>query len=174
MFKIQKSPSHQLSRNVWESSKKIQKTHKSKILCSVWMQDIEKWFGRWDARHLLHDASLDSSVNEAFLQRQCIMTWDKCGGSRFTHYTTNVASNYKTIFFAERGSRTHRYMLELIPLASIRTIAFMRLSSHAFQCETGGCWGTSDESGRLCTLCPKQVRESEYHTLIQCSAFDHI
>ena len=35
-------------------------------------------------------------------------------------------------------------------------------------------WGTSDESGRLCTLCPKQVCESEYHTLIQCSAFDHI
>ena len=27
---------------------------------------------------------------------------------------------------------------------------------------------------RLCTLCPKQVQESEYHTLIQCSAFDHI
>ena len=26
------------------------------------------------------DASLDSSVNQAFLQRQCIMTWDKCGG----------------------------------------------------------------------------------------------
>ena len=34
-------------------------------------------------------------------------------------------------------------------------------------------WGTSDESGRLCTLCPKQVCESKYHTLIQCSAFDH-
>ena len=41
-------------------------------------------------RHLLQDASLDSSVNEAFLQRQCIMTWDECEGSRFTHYTTHV------------------------------------------------------------------------------------
>ena len=53
------------------------------------MQDLEKWFGRWDATHLLHDASQDSSVNEAFLQRQCIMTWDKCGGSRFTKYPTH-------------------------------------------------------------------------------------
>ena len=35
-------------------------------------------------------------------------------------------------------------------------------------------WGTSDESGRLCTLCSKQVQEFEYHTLIQCYAFDHI
>ena len=66
------------------------------------MQDMEKWFGRWDATHLIHDASLDSSVNEAFLQRQCIMTWGKCGGSHFTHYTTDVLLNYKTIFFTER------------------------------------------------------------------------
>ena len=83
------------------------------------MQDMEKWFGRWDATHLIHDASLDSSVNETFLQRQC-------GGSRFTHYNTHVAPNYKTIFFVERGNRTHRYMLEPIPLSSIRTIASMR------------------------------------------------
>ena len=132
------------------------------------MQDKKKWFGRWDATHLLHDASL---VNEAFLQRQCIMRWDKCGGSRFTHYTTRVAPNYKSIFFAERENRTHQHMLEPISLSSIRTIASMGLSSHALRCETRR-WGTSDESGRLCTLCPKQVQESEYHTSIQC--FPHI
>ena len=89
------------------------------------------------------------------------------------NYTTHVAPNYKTIFLAEWGNRTHLYMLEPVPLASIRTNVSMRFSSHALRCETG-CWGTSDQSGRLCTLCPKQVRESEYHTLIQCSAFDHI
>ena len=64
-------------------------------------------------------------------------------------------------------------MLEPIMLSAIQTIASMRLSSHASWYEAGR-WGTSDESGRLCTLCPKQVWESEYHTLIQCSAFDHI
>ena len=63
---------------------------------------MEKWFGTWDAIHLLHDASLDSSVNEAFLQCQCIMTWDKGGGLHFTYYTTHVAPDYKTIFFTER------------------------------------------------------------------------
>ena len=150
--KVQKSPSYRIPKIAWEASKKIQKTYKMKILCSGWMQDMKKWLGRWDSTQLLHDASLDSSVNEAFLQRQCIMTLDKCGG-------------YKTIFFLERGNRTHRYMVEPIPLSAIRTIASMRLSSHALRCETGR-WGTSDESGRLCTLCPKQVRESEYHTLI--------
>ena len=122
----------------------------------------------WNTWFLIHGL-----VNEAFLQCQCIMIWEECGGSQFTHYTTHVALYYKTIFFVERGNHTHRYMLEPIPFSAIRTIASMRLSSHALRCETGR-WGTSDESGRLCTLCPKQVWESEYHTLIQCFAFDHI
>ena len=51
----QKDPK-ELPRIVWEASKKIQKTHKNKILCSRWMQDMETWFGRWDATHLFHDA----------------------------------------------------------------------------------------------------------------------
>ena len=59
-------PHIRLPRIPWEASKKIQKTHKRNFSCSSWMQDIEKWFGWWDARHLLHDASLESSVNEAF------------------------------------------------------------------------------------------------------------
>ena len=86
---------------------------------------MKKWFGRWDATHFLHDASLDSSVTEAIVQCQCIMAWDKCGGSRFTHYTTHIAPNYKTLLFPKRGRRTHRYMLEPISLSVIRTIASM-------------------------------------------------
>ena len=54
---------------------------------------------------MLHDASIDSSMNEAFLQHQCIMTWGKCGGLGFTYYTTHVTPHYKTILFMERGHR---------------------------------------------------------------------
>ena len=129
MLKVPISPSHWLPRIAWEASKKIQKTHRSKMLCSSWMQDMEKCFGSWHATHLLHDASLDSFLNEAFLQYQCIMRWDKCGGSRFTQYTTPIAPNYKTMFFAEWGNHTHRYMLEPIPLSTIQTMASMCLIS---------------------------------------------
>ena len=45
MLKVQKCHSHRLPRIEWEASKKIQR-HKSKILCSGWMQDMNKWFGR--------------------------------------------------------------------------------------------------------------------------------
>ena len=68
----------------------------------------------------------------------------------------------------------HHHHLSLFLSFSIwSSIASMRLSSHALRCETRH-WGTSDESGQLWTLCRKEVRESEYHTLIQCSAFDNI
>ena len=70
VLKVRNFLSHRLPKVEWEASMKIQKTYKSKILSSGWMQDIKKWFGRWDAEHLLDDASLDPTVNEAFLQRQ--------------------------------------------------------------------------------------------------------
>ncbi|MCO5550705.1 hypothetical protein L7F22_004195 [Adiantum nelumboides] len=145
MLKMQKRASHRLPKITWEASKKVQKTHKSKILSSGWMQDIKKWFGRWDALHLLYDPSRDPNVNEAFLQRRCIIAWETLGGSRFIHYTTHVAPNYKAIFFSERRSRTHPYMLEPIPLSAIRTIASIRLSSHSLRCKIGR-WGTGEES----------------------------
>mgnify|MGYP000182075081 FL=1 len=88
-----------------------------------------------------------------------------------SHYTTDVAPNYRTMFFDEGVNHTHQYMLETIPLSAIRTIAFLQLSSHSLWCATRH-QSKSDESNRLCTLCPKQVREFEYHTLIQFSAFD--
>ena len=132
-------------------------------------------FGRWDATHALHAASLDSSMNEAFLQHQCIITWDKCGGSRFTHYATRVAPNYKTIFFGKRGTHKHRYILEPIPLSVIRTIASMWLSSvHALRVRRGVGAQVIRVVSRLSTVCPKQVWEFECHTLIQCSTLSFI
>ena len=154
MLKIQKCPSHWLPRITWEASKKIQKMYKSKILCSRWMQDMGKGLVRRDATHLLHDASLHSVV------WNFNVSWHgkNVGRTCFTYYTTHVAPNYKTIFFDEQENRIHQYMLEPISLSAILTIASMWLSSHALRCETRR-WGTSDESGQLNILYPKQVRE---------------
>ena len=61
----------------------------------------------WDATHLLHDVSLDCSVSEVVLQCQRIMTWDKCGGSCFTHYTIHVAPNYTNHTLCGTGKTVH-------------------------------------------------------------------
>ena len=102
-----------------------------------------------------------------------MMTWEKAEGSRFIHYTKYVAPNYKTLFFSKRGNRTHAYMLKPVPMSAIRTIASIRLSLHSLRCEIGR-WDTGEESHHLCTLCSGQVRESEHHTLLECSIFYHI
>ena len=137
------------------------------------MHDTKIWFGRWEALHLLTEASIDTSVNEAFLQRQCITAWEEVGGSRLLHYISCIAPNYKTLFFSERGNRPQAYLLEPIPISAVRTIASICLSSHSLRCETGR-WGAGEEANRLCSLCTRQVRESEAHTLLECLAFDHI
>ena len=58
-LRLKQRPPHQLPRIAWNASKEIQKMHKSKFLCPGWMQDLGKWFGAWDATHLVHDTSLD-------------------------------------------------------------------------------------------------------------------
>ena len=75
-------------------------------------------------------------------------------------------------FCAERGNCTHQYMLEPILLSSTRIIASVQLSSHALRCESGHR-GTSDESGRLCTHCLKQVREYEVSHFDTVLSLDH-
>ena len=93
---------------------------------------------------------------EISLQCQCIITWWECGGSHFTHYTTYVTPNYKTMFLTKWESHTYQYMLEPILLSAIQTIPSMWLSSHSLWCETRH-WSRSHESNWLCTHCPKEV-----------------
>ena len=112
-------------------------------------------------------------VTEASLQRQCITKWESEGRSRFTHYTTHVASNYKTLFFSERTHRTQPYITKPIPLSAIRTLASIRLSSHSLRCETGR-WGTGELCHRLCTSCHMHTPELEHHTLLVCLTYTHI
>ena len=173
MLKVKTSPQNRLPHIAWEASNKVQKTHKSKLLSTGWMLDISKWFKKWDAHHLLNNASKDIMVNEAFLQRQCLTKWEDEGGSRWTHYTTHIAPNYKNLFFLERNHRTQPYILEPIPISAIRTLAAIRLSSHHLRCETGR-WGMSDPRARLCMACGLSTLESEYHTLIECAAYTPI
>jgi hypothetical protein len=84
---------------------------------------------------------------------------------RFIHYTTVVAPDYKTKFFVELEKRIHGYMLEPILLYAIRAISSIRVSSYSFQCEIEH-WGISNDTSRLRTLYPKQVRESKYPSLL--------
>ena len=53
--------SHQLPRISWEQAK-IFKTRKSKMLGSEWIQYMNKWFGKWDASHLLHDSMIHQLI----------------------------------------------------------------------------------------------------------------
>ena len=121
---------------------------------------------------MTHTTSLDSFVNEAFVQHQYVMTRDECKASHFAHYTTHVATHYKTIFFAKQGNCMHQYMLEPIPLYAIQTIASMPLS-HT-HCDVRQ--GVGAHVMRVVNYAYFALNkwESKCHTLIQCTTFDYI
>lgn len=58
---------------------------------------------------------LDPTVNEAFLQLQCITKWETHKRSCFTYYTSHIAPSYKSIFFSKRSSHTHPCLFEKHP-----------------------------------------------------------
>ena len=118
MLKVKKSPLHQLQRLAWDAIKKIQKTHKRKLLCSCWMQAMGKWFGNWDVTHLLHDTSIHSLINDVLFNAK--VSCHEENVEAHVHvarvYTTNVAPNFKTMFFTKHGNHKHQYKLEPILL----------------------------------------------------------
>ena len=126
-----------------------------------------KMVWKWDATICF--ASLDPFVNEAFLQHQCIMTWKKFRGWRFTHYSTTVARNHKATFFTERGNCTCWYMLEPILLLPSEPLLPCDLA-HAH------CDVMHDVGARVMSahFAQNKFGEFEHHILIQCSSFDHI
>ena len=138
---IQVNPLQQLFRITWEAIKRIpEDTSKLECLGFEWMEYMKKRFRRWDALHLLHDMSIDTSTNEVSLQGQCIVTLEICKHSHFMYCVAYIAPNYKTIFVTKHGNGTRWYMLEPIPSSTICNIPFRWFSSHSLLCKVK-CWG---------------------------------
>ena len=74
------------------------------------MLDITKWFGRWDAAHLLHDASI-SLMNETICNAN-VSRYGKNVEAHTSYITTYVAANYK-------NNHARQCMVELIFLFAI-------------------------------------------------------
>ena len=116
-------------------------------------------------------ATLDSFVNEPFCNAN-VSTWEKCGSSHFTHYTTYVAPNYK-IYPSPNGVSIQMIICQN-PSHCLPSEPFFQTTQLTLTMIGNGALGHKYESIRPQTLCLKQVWESEYQNLIQGSAFDHI
>ena len=116
MLKVQNSPSHQLLRIAWEASKKIQKTHKRKFSYSHSMQDMKKWFGEWNATLMIHDVSIDFSMDESScIEAFCStnVSWDgKNVEAHASHIILHMLHLTTKSYSLPNGKTTCQYMLE--------------------------------------------------------------
>ena len=128
-LRLKKVPHIDFLESHRKQAKRFKRHVKSKNLCYDSMQDMGKWVGRWSATHLLHGASLDSLVNKAFLQRQRIMTREKCGGSCFTVHTLYY------ICCTELQKHTLRRMGKLYTSIHVRGHPVFCNMNHCFKCD---------------------------------------
>ena len=90
----------------------------------------------------------------------------------FTHYTKNVALNYKNILFVKWGNHTHRYMLKPILLMSSKPLLPCNLAH--MHCDIRRGIGAQVMGVVEYATLHEKVQVSGYHTLIQSSVFAHI
>ena len=53
IYKVEKMNDNRLSQKAWESSSRLQKNYKSKVLSSGWELDIRGWFTLWNVHAFL-------------------------------------------------------------------------------------------------------------------------
>ncbi|MCO5574127.1 hypothetical protein L7F22_027906 [Adiantum nelumboides] len=179
LLKIQSMPTHRLPYIAWKEGCLPQKTYKSKIISSSWVQDIKRWFAKWkvdkyvtvqipkggEADVMLNfDIDILDALNEKWKSAM--------HKSKFVYYGKYINPLY-----------WEKYMVSL-PLAQThirtpmlwrarRAITQMRTRSHMLRIETGG-WQHIDEKKRICHNCDMGKTENEEHVALECHAYAHI
>ena len=117
MLKVQKNPLIEFLEYHGKQRKKspIDKRKQNILVlvgCKIRRNDLE------DEMH--HTSQ--GVMNEAFFATPMSHRWERCGGLCFTHYTTYVAPNYKSMFFPKHSCSHEYILLESIPFYTILTM----------------------------------------------------
>ena len=172
VWKISGWKCSRLPKAAKEVSIKIQKNHKSKILSSGWMLDIQTWFKRWGV-----DNFLNSKVkkNEEFSAALITNMWTKWKmaekKSKLDYYCSQVNPGGEEKYV--KGGAAQGYITAAISIHTRGNIARMRLRSHSLEIEMGA-WAQIDRCNRLCKVCNEGKIEDEWHVIIECSQYRRI
>lgn len=179
IMKIKAMPTTRIPRIAWETGCAPQKTNKSKFLSSSLVQDIRKWFAKWNV-----EAYVDMPIEEG-KEGECMLNFDiaildslhtkwrtTTHRSKFEYYCKHVNPKYWEIYRTNlMEAQTH--IRTPMPHMARRAISLMRTRSHMLKIETEG-WLKIDASKRICTSCTMQAPEDEAHVTLECPEYAHI
>ncbi len=172
-------PTTRIPSIAWEAGCAPQKTKKSKFITSSLIQDIRKWFAKWNVEAYV-DMPIDKgkegehmlNFDIAILDALHIKWQTTIHRSKFDYYckyvNTKYWEHYKT---SQPEAQVH--IRTPMPHMARRAISLMRTRSHMLKVETGG-WLKIDAQKRTCKFCDMQAIEDEAHVTLRCPAYEHI
>ena len=177
IVKVKMMPTTRIPHMAWDVGCAPQKTNKSKFLSSSLVQDIKKWFARWNV-----EAYVDMPI-EAGKEGDSLLNFELTAlnslhnkwktaphKSKFEYYCKHIHTKYWETY---KMSETQIHIRTAMCHRARRAITMMRTRSHMLKMETGG-WLKIDASKRECTQCSLQRPEDETHVTLECPAYAHI
>ena len=179
IMKIKLMPNTRIPRRAWESGCALQKTKKSKFISSSLIQDIRKWFAKWNVEAYVdmqihegkegeHMLNFDIAILDA-LHTKWKMTIHR---SKFEYYCKHVNTQYWEHYKTSQPE-AQIHIRTPMPHMARRAISLMRTRSHILKVETGG-WLKIDAQKRICNFCDMQAIEDEAHVTLRCPTYEHI
>lgn len=159
----------------WEASIKLQKIHRSKIMCTCWGVDIRKWFDLWNVGAYLGLSPQKVNITELQFSQLNTLQTERLTTEKRTkleyyqdHTNPSCWSTYTTI-----DDSVQLNISTPIPLLYRRNIAHFHTRSHTFAIERNASQNLL-HLAKVCRLCDLHVVETEEHVAIQCPRCAHI
>ena len=168
-------PQKRLPHRAWTTSMKLQKNHKSKIICTVWGADIRKGFSRWKVESYLNMPPEKLKLQEFQSSLLCTLRTHWLEAEKRTkleYYQAEINPLCWSSFMTPEAS-AQPYINTPIPLLYRRNIARFRTRSHTLAIEKGA-WLDMPRHARVCRFCDAQTVETEAHVALYCPKYAHI
>lgn len=179
IMKIKLMPPTRLPHIAWNVGGKPQKTKKSKFLVSSLIQDIKKWFGRWNVQEYVDMQIEQGKTHEYMLKFDIALLqslhekWQNTmHRSKWEYYCKYINPKYWDNYKAPKPE-AQPHISTPMPYKARHAITMMRMRSHMLKIETGS-WLKMDRNQRKCNTCSMQAIEDEAHVTLECPAYAHI
>lgn len=179
IMKVKRMPTNCMPHVAWEIGCLPQKNYKSKFITSSWMNDIRKWFTKWNVEEFLtmhiqegEKAEQELKFGIAVLDTLHMKWKTAVHKSKFEYYCKYINKEYwKQYTTCDPDAQVH--IKTPMPRNARRAITLMRTRSHMLKIETGG-WQQIDAKKRTCNVCDMERAETEEHVTLECPAYAHI
>ncbi|MCO5579440.1 hypothetical protein L7F22_033295 [Adiantum nelumboides] len=179
IMKVKLMPKSRIPHIAWDIGCKPRKNYKSKFLTSSFVQDIRKWFAKWNVEAYVDMPILEGTKDEHALNFDIMLLeyfhtkWQNAiHQSKFEYYCKHVNTRYwENYKVCKPDAQAH--IKTSISHRARQAITLMRTRSHMLKIETGG-WLKIDANKRMCNQCDMNALEHETHVALECPAYAHI